>query len=398
MATKKESPMMRQFRYLKSKHPDALLLFRCGDFYETYEADAKECAKVLGITLTKCMDGTAMAGFSHHALDTYLPRLIRAGKRVAICDQLDPPTPKVKRGVTETINNNSKSSTTMEAKKMTAQDYVGKTIKVNGSNNFYVLKSADGDKLTAEFHMGDRVMPCPIPMSQLKAMVDAQKWTICDASPTTAEPIATAEPVAEEPKPVAEPTAKTVTLKPTTDPKKSKRQPKPAKSEQPEAPETNSKRKLRYETYENKKGKTCARIVGFTEGDAMLERGNAERIHASSTYERDKKGGKQYMLIFGPRYAAAAKEVCKALNEGKTLADCQAIIDAATQERAQRREEWKAKRAAYLANRENDGAEVKPDPVNEPKVGYSSEDVAAMLKKIMEGGAIPEEIKRAMAA
>ena len=407
MATKKESPMMRQFRYLKSKHPDALLLFRCGDFYESYEEDAKECAKVLGITLTKRnSDGTAMAGFPHHALDTYLPKLIRAGKRVAICDQLDPPTPRVTRGVTETINNNSKS-TTMEAKKMTAQDYVGKIINVKDSTNYYVVKSADGDKLTAEFHMGDRVMPCPIPMSQLKAMVDAGKWSVCDDAPAIDEPVANDNhPVADEPKPVPEPTAKTVKLKPTIEPKKSKRQPKPAKSEQPkptksvEKPETKPKPsgKLRYETYTNKKGKTCARIVGFTEGDELLERGNVERIHASSTYERDKKGLKHYMLIFGPRYADAAKVVCQALNEGKTLDDCQAIIDAATQERAQRREEWKAKRAAYLANRENEGAEVKPDPVNEPKVGYSSEDVAAMLKKIMEGGAIPEEIKRAMAA
>lgn len=400
MATKKESPMMRQFRYLKSKHPDALLLFRCGDFYETYEADAKECAKVLGITLTKCMDGTAMAGFPHHALDTYLPRLIRAGKRVAICDQLDPPTPRVKRGVTETINNNSKSSTTMEAKKMTAQDYVGKTINVNGSKNFYVVKSADGDKLTAEFHMGERVMQCPIPMSQLTAMVDAGKWSVCDDAPATDEPVANDNhPVADEPKPVPEPTAKTVKLKPTTEPKKSKRQTKPTKSEQtkPEAPETGAKRNLRYETYENKKGKTCARIVGFADGEDILERGNAERIHASSTYERDKKGLKHYMLIFGPRYAAAAKEVCKALNEGKTLADCKAIIDAATEERVQKREEWKAKRAAYLANRENEGAEVKPADVKETK-GYSSEEVAAMLKKVMDGGAIPEEIKRAMTA
>lgn len=407
MATKKESPMMRQFRYLKSKHPDALLLFRCGDFYETYEADAKECAKVLGITLTKCMDGTAMAGFPHHALDTYLPRLIRAGKRVAICDQLDPPpTPRVKRGVTETINNNSKSSTTtMETKNMTAQDYVGKTINVKDSTNYYVVKSADGETLQTEMHMGERVMPCPMPMTLLNTMLEAGKYIIGGEAPTTAETIA------EEPKPVAEkPTAQTVPLKPTTEPKKqgNKRQTKPAKSEQPKptksvkkpetATETKAKPsgKLRYETYENKKGKTCARIVGFAEGDDILERGNAERIHASSTYERDKKGVKRYMLIFGPRYADAAKDVCQALNDGKTLADCQAIIDQATEERVQKREEWKAKRAAYLANRENEGAEVKPA---ETKVaGYSSEDVAAMLKNIMAGGAIPGEIKRAMAA
>ena len=94
--------MIKQYRDLKSKHPDAMLLFRCGDFYETYEDDAKECAKVLGITLTKRQsDGVAMAGFPHHALDTYLPKLIRTGHRVAICDQLDPPPrPRPKRGET----------------------------------------------------------------------------------------------------------------------------------------------------------------------------------------------------------------------------------------------------------------------------------------------------------
>ena len=84
---KELSPMMKQFKKLKEKHPDRLLLFRCGDFYETYEEDAEASAKILGITLTKRSDdGTRMAGFPHHALDTYLPKLIRAGKRIAICD------------------------------------------------------------------------------------------------------------------------------------------------------------------------------------------------------------------------------------------------------------------------------------------------------------------------
>ena len=105
------TPMMRQFMELKSKHPDALLLFRCGDFYETYSDDAIVASEILGITLTRRSSaiGTrkdaavAMAGFPHHALDTYLPKLIRAGKRVAICDQLEDPklTKKlVKRGIT----------------------------------------------------------------------------------------------------------------------------------------------------------------------------------------------------------------------------------------------------------------------------------------------------------
>lgn len=78
-----------QYQRLKAQHPDALLLFRCGDFYETYEEDAEKAADVLGITLTRMNgDNTRMAGFPYHALDTYLPRLIRAGYRVAICDGL----------------------------------------------------------------------------------------------------------------------------------------------------------------------------------------------------------------------------------------------------------------------------------------------------------------------
>ena len=105
------TPMMKQFLDLKAKHPDALMLFRCGDFYETYSTDAVVASEILGITLTKRNNGKGgqtieMAGFPHHALDTYLPKLIRAGKRVAICDQLEDPklTKKlVKRGITELV-------------------------------------------------------------------------------------------------------------------------------------------------------------------------------------------------------------------------------------------------------------------------------------------------------
>lgn len=104
------TPMMKQYFDLKAKHPDAIMLFRCGDFYETYSEDAVAAAEILGITLTKRANGQSktveMAGFPHHALDTYLPKLIRAGRRVAICDQLeDPKTTKklVKRGITELV-------------------------------------------------------------------------------------------------------------------------------------------------------------------------------------------------------------------------------------------------------------------------------------------------------
>lgn len=118
------TPMMKQFFSMKTQHPGALMLFRCGDFYETYGEDAVESARILGITLTRRNNGgngdsIEMAGFPHHALDTYLPKLIRAGKRVAICDQLEDPKKKreaikgkkglsamdkmVKRGITELV-------------------------------------------------------------------------------------------------------------------------------------------------------------------------------------------------------------------------------------------------------------------------------------------------------
>ena len=101
------TPILKQFQELKAKHPEAVLLFRCGDFYESYMEDAEICAQVLGITLTKrSSDKVSMAGFPYHALDTYLPKLIRAGKRVAICDQIENPKAKtlVKRGITDLVS------------------------------------------------------------------------------------------------------------------------------------------------------------------------------------------------------------------------------------------------------------------------------------------------------
>lgn len=105
-----ETPLMKQYMEIKSKHPDAILLFRVGDFYETFSQDAIETSEILGITLTKRANGSAqfveLAGFPHHALDTYLPKLVRAGKRVAICDQLEDPKQTktiVKRGITELV-------------------------------------------------------------------------------------------------------------------------------------------------------------------------------------------------------------------------------------------------------------------------------------------------------
>ncbi|MFM9006279.1 MAG: DNA mismatch repair protein MutS, partial [Flavobacteriales bacterium] len=105
-----ETPLMKQYNSIKAKYPDALLLFRVGDFYETFGEDAVKASSILGIVLTKRKNGSAafveLAGFPHHSLETYLPRLVRAGNRVAICDQLeDPKFAKkiVKRGITELV-------------------------------------------------------------------------------------------------------------------------------------------------------------------------------------------------------------------------------------------------------------------------------------------------------
>src|SRR5512139_3417286 len=105
-----ETPLMKQYYEVKSKHPDAILLFRVGDFYETFSEDAIKASEILGITLTRRANGSAsfveLAGFPYHALDTYLPKLVRAGQRVAICEQLeDPKLAKkiVKRAITELI-------------------------------------------------------------------------------------------------------------------------------------------------------------------------------------------------------------------------------------------------------------------------------------------------------
>lgn len=150
-----ETPLMKQYFEIKAQHPDAVLLFRCGDFYETFSTDAIKSAEVLGITLTRRANGSArsveLAGFPHHALDTYLPKLVRAGLRVAICDQLEDPklTKKlVKRGVTELVTPGvSYSDTTLSHKENTflaAVYFVKKQVGVS------FLDISTGEFLVAE--------------------------------------------------------------------------------------------------------------------------------------------------------------------------------------------------------------------------------------------------------
>ena len=155
----KETPMMKQFHDIKAQYPDAMLLFRCGDFYETYCEDAIKASKVLNITLTHRSNGATgaqqsieMAGFPFHALDTYLPKLVRAGMRVAICDQLEDPklTKKlVKRGVTELVTPGvSYSDTTLTQKE---NNWVGCLHFANKGNiGIAFLDISTGEFLVAE--------------------------------------------------------------------------------------------------------------------------------------------------------------------------------------------------------------------------------------------------------
>lgn len=136
---KSREPLMKQFAEIKTKHPDAVLLFRAGDFYETYKEDAHTASKTLGITLTRFKDGTEMAAFPHYALDTYLPKLIRAGHRVAICDKLEVPKQRKDHqedkaqekeyGVIEKVQRFEDNNMANKKKEQAKQEKPAKTVK-----------------------------------------------------------------------------------------------------------------------------------------------------------------------------------------------------------------------------------------------------------------------------
>ncbi len=169
---KSDTPLMRQYKAKKAEHPDSILLFRMGDFYETFGEDAVKTSAILGITLTKRGNGSAsevaLAGFPHHALDTYLPKLVRAGERVAVCDQLeDPKTAKglVERGVIEILTPGVAPTDTVE-NSFLASVYFGKestgvAFLDLSTGEFYVAEGTDGyvDKLLSNFRPKEVLYP-----------------------------------------------------------------------------------------------------------------------------------------------------------------------------------------------------------------------------------------------
>lgn len=351
--------MLQQFHDLKSKHPTAVLLFRCGDFYESYEDDAKVCAKVLGITLTEHRDGYRMAGFPHHALDVYLPKLIRAGKRVAICDQLEDPklTKKlVKRGITELVtpatnnndNDNPQNQTTMRL-----------SIAKNQNNE------------SANVQPAAQVINPTAPMAP--AVEDADAVEIKD----------------EQPAPAPAAKADNGRKKPVTN----NRKVAPKKKEAPKAAAPAAEHKasalphVKLVTYTTKKGGTAPQIVGFADENDPRWRPVFEMKPkwASASYRRDLEGNKMYIMLFGTRYMDAAKALVDAYNTADKMAwhkaeeACQAVYEQAVADGKAAREEKKAERVAAKA---------------EDKKSYSPEEVAAMLESVASGGTVPENVRK----
>lgn len=337
MTDKQAKTFTKLWHELKAKLPDAILLFRCGDFYEAYDVDAQACAKILGIELNHCDAGCVMTGFPHYALDMYLPKLIRAKMRVAICDQLVDPKVVNKQ---ESIN--PKNEKVMANVNVKPAELIGKKIVIKNTNNYYVVTAVEGDVVKTEFHMGNQE-PKPVPLNArtLENFFASGVWTIegeetakattatddveevSDVQPTKPEP-KVEEPKAEE-KPKAEPKPKTQKPK-TQKPKaeKPKAEPK-TEADAPKAEEPLTGERYTIVDYTTSKGKAGKKIYGLSNTEPAYTM--AATIHASGSYEKDANGNKKYYLCFGPKYSVQAVAICAALNAGKPIANLQAIAN-----------------------------------------------------------------------
>lgn len=301
---------------------------------------------------------------------------------------------------------------------MKVADLIGKS--VSNGNAKYVIKSVDGDKVSVTFQMGDSEgKPMTMGVAQVEKLL-AGGWQVSDGTqeaPKTEEPKAktvkmtsereqsgtrsgSAERESSRPQGKMEPEPKPKQEKPKAEqPKvtKKKSEGRGKKEEVPQPSAIKHQTSYVYSTYTNAKGKTCAKVSGFAETDAAYQKEAAASLHGSATYENTKQGRVNF-LLFGPRYAEVAKTVCQMLNEGKTVADCQAVVDAATAERQQKREEWKQKRAAYRQERE--GKNHQPSSINhQPSAKvYTEAEVADLMRRVIAGDQEAMAIVNAMAA
>lgn len=341
----KEDPRVKTLREAKAKRPDAIVLFRFGDFYEAYEEDAKECANILGITLTTCsVTKLPMAGFPHHALDQYLPMLIRAGKKVSICD---------------TGNENQNENQNKEDKDM--------RLNMNANESGNVQNNAQVNNPNSRIVVGR--VPHP------------EESTVEDAVFETVEETAPSMPAA-------------------ADGAESKVKGQKSKAE----PETLSQ--VRLITYTTKNGDTAPRIVGFSgEDDPRWKPMYDEKIALAEAYKKAKKQGKKagytfspfgagvntnydtreksYYMAFGVKYADVAAELCAAYNTtdraawAKAEANVRALKDSISETFKAEREARKAERAERKAAETRN---LKP----ETKV-YTEAELAKWLHMLNEG-------------
>lgn len=343
---KELQPIVKQFYDIKKKHPNALLLFRCGDFYETYMEDAAKAAKILGITVTtsttmKDAQGKplVMAGFPYHALDTYLPKLIAAGHRIAICDQLEMPKQKLAhRGSDELATTENKNTNDQKEEEMKV------AINQNETKNVANAQVINNN------------------VSNAPAVEEVEE--VVDVTPV-----------------------KPVTLK--------RKQSEPVSEVAPQSTTTKLPA-VTFSTYKTKKGDTAPQIIGFTGDDDPRWKAHKDAGHkwVSASYRRDMSGEKVYILMFGTRYMDAAKALAAAYNTNDVNAwhraedACKAVYEQAVRDG---KAKWEAKKAEWAEKR---AAKEKP----QEKGTYRSEDVAKMLQSIMAGGDVPEDIKKLLKA
>ena len=389
--------VLKTYRELKEKHPDALLLFRCGDFYETYEDDAKTVSEVLGITLTKRTGSPKgegyMAGFPYHALDIYLPKLIRAGKRVAICDQLELPKQTKKSAVSELINNLTTNNPTKNPQ--TTEN----NMKLNINNQNNETKNQVNNHAIAPI----KVAPGSVPMSpeafraEYPDVEDADFEEVTDNVPQKAQKEQKAAPKKKV----------TIKRKVTLKKKQAISEAQPAQVSTPiptrEGQGEGLLPQVQFSTYTTKRGDTAPQIIGFGGEDDPRWKAHKDAGHkyVSASYRRDLNGNKVYILLFGTRYMDVAKALAGAYNTPDVNAwhraedACMAIYEQAQRDGKAR---WEEKKQQWAEKKAEKAAQKAAD--EQAKRCYTKEDVAAMLNAIMsdEKADIPEDIKALLKA
>ena len=292
--------------------------------------------------------------------------------------------------------NNNQNSTTMANETKNAQEYLGKVIIVGENIATITIKGVqDNGMLSGEFKKGDAApIMMPVTILNLEAMMKRGVWRFADA--TASETRATEaknEDDVEEVQDVVPPQPKAKAGK-TEEPKGNAKEvkmgtQKSQKSQKESAAkaktETKTDGKYAYATYTTSKGKTGAKITGF-EDETDVFYAMAAEIHASGSYDKDKQGNKQYYLCFGPKYAEAAKSICKVLNSGKSIdekkQECVLIVNQATQERAARREESKQKREEHKTEEPKSNAKAKT---------YTLKEVEGVVRNAF--GALAKQLK-----